>query len=116
MPVTYDDMFEARKRTGPTSSSGLPVRPIGVWARNRPIASGLLRVTSVIGVSMTPGAMAFTLIFGANSLANPLVKTSTAPFEAAYNVIVGAPDRIAADVMFIIDGLSLFSRDGRNRD
>ena len=40
-------------------------------------------------VSMTPGAMAFTLIFGANSLANPLVKTSTAPFEAAYNVMVG---------------------------
>ncbi len=77
-------MVEARKSTGPASSSGWPTRPSGVCARKRPIASGVSRVTLVMGVAMTPGAMALTRMpSGARSWASARVSCRTAPLLAA---------------------------------
>ncbi len=65
---------------------------------------------------MIPGETELTLISGASSLAAPLVNVSTAPFAAAYNVVLGPPSLDAIEVKFTILGESDFFNSGRARE
>ena len=76
-PVTNDERSDARKIAGPTISSGLPVRPSGVWSRNIFTSSGLVaRTFSFSGVSMKPGPMALNDWIDAILTMRPLAKRS----------------------------------------
>ncbi len=80
-PVINEDFSSARKSIALATSSGVPILPTGVSS---------LRTSSVslsnplfIGVSITPGATAFTVMpDGATSLARAFVSPITAAFDA----------------------------------
>ncbi len=83
-PVMNDAADDARNKAAGDISSGEPVRLVGVRAMIPAIRSGVLCSTGMSGVSMKPGAIAFTRMpSSAHSTARALVNCTTAPFEAA---------------------------------
>ena len=81
-PVTNEASSEQRKRTAPATSSGVPSRASGVFARIACCTSS--GRTSVSAVWMYPGATAFTRTpRGASSRASDFVKPMIPAFDAA---------------------------------
>src|SRR5581483_9726340 len=83
-PVTYDDASEARKTTGPTSSSALPRRPSGVSSRMlRSFASSCSLAAPGMYASMYAGLNALTrMLYCAHSTASVRVNIFTPPLLA----------------------------------
>ncbi len=78
--MTYDEASEARKSAGPTISAGSAMRPRSVESTIRRWNSGWASVRLIMSVSNGPGAMAFTRMWGAHSLAIVRVKFHMAAF------------------------------------
>ena len=80
-PVANPARGDARKATAAATSSGVPSRPSGMRVKSFSFCSGV--ITSVMAVSMKPGATAFTRTpRGASSLADVFVSPITPAFEA----------------------------------
>ena len=86
-PVTQLEAFEAIKTTAAPISSGFPhlLSGMGIYFFNSfSLSSECIFIESLkFSVGIGPGAIAFTLILGANSRANVAVKLFTAALEAA---------------------------------
>ena len=113
-PVTNDDSSDARKRATEAISSGLPNLPIGSICKSPfPISGCPATSLSTIGVLITPGAMALTLIpCFAYSSATVLVSCTIPPLEAQYALRPGEPTSPATDAVLIMLPPPLFSISG----
>src|SRR5258708_9936015 len=103
-PVMNEDSSPARNATRSAISSGVPIRRIGVRDAMSSFAPGVVKYWRSIGVSMGPGAMAFTLIpLSARSSAAALVSPTSPVFDAMYAGRFGNPSRPAVELMLTID-------------
>ena len=82
--MTYDESCEDRKRTAPTTSSGLPTRPCGVLLSTYSRFASSRSQASFKSVRMYPGPTAFTRTSGAHRAASPRVSYTSAAFDAWY--------------------------------
>src|SRR5690606_14668121 len=81
-PVTYAPARDDRESAMPAMSSGSPIRPSGQLFL---IASPKLRsVSAIILLSNGPGAIAFTVTFGASLRASTRVRWCTAALLDEY--------------------------------
>ena len=73
-PVIHDAWSESKNAAAEAMSAGAPIAFSGCRAAEASRFSGELRSLSARGVSVSEGAMQFTLIFGANSDASDRVR------------------------------------------
>ena len=80
-PVTYELHGDAKNDTAEATSSGVPIRPIGISSHIASFSSDEKR--SIISVSITPGQIQLTVIpLNAYSFARAFVRPITPAFEA----------------------------------
>jgi len=85
VPHTWSESSDARKISAPIWSSGCPHTPRGVSFFSIAIISGSAKYGPFIGVSVGPGASAFTRMFcELSSYAMAFVRPSNPAFEAQY--------------------------------
>ena len=103
-PVTQRASSDARNTATGAISSGCPTRPNGVCC-NICFSKSLPTIPAdrVPSVCISPGLMAFTLIFrGPSSFASTRVIASMAPFEATYTEAPGGGLRVTAVLRLIM--------------
>ena len=88
-------------------SLALPILPNGCLSFAFSILDSLFRNFEARGVFTIDGAIAFTLILGANSAASERVSPSKAPFEAATELWKGIPVCTATVLKNTTDALPL---------
>ena len=82
---------DAEVRAAAAMSEGSPIRSRGCRLAAASLCRSLRRSRAANGVSVSEGAIAFTLILGASSAARERVKPSTAPLAAAIEACIGMP-------------------------
>ena len=88
--MIYDAFSFAKNETAKAISSGEHIRPRGISSHIAAFSSSEKRL--IISVSVTPGAMQFTVIpEGAYSFASAFVRPITPAFDAEYTASQEAP-------------------------